>query len=885
MRSAISLFKSFQHDTLCTNMRFWVSLCASFLCFMGSGCSTTQAQQRADKQKQKDLTNGLGELSLSELSTVLIAIGLKDSDTKTLKSFRSEIPELAEDSVQEYSDAVERRMSTMLNARFTEPERNLLRAHGQLLRSFELLRDKKFNDAQKSVTALMREPGLSSQMYRWGLTAYAIADTQILEVSRAESNGSKADVKSENTALQFQEFQGLQCKSLCDTQGWAILARDDSASLTPQGYANRILAGLQFRLVNLDRPVWLAETLGEKKPTPKLSKEHVVDEADVGHLRALMATNKVGEAARIARKIQPPQDLPGCFPEFVYGQYVLGQASRGAQDRNKFYAFQKVLIARLEEHRCTEKDFGMDVEQFQSFYLDAKIWLARLEWEQKRLPESIVSSRQALVYAQKTEQWELFAEASQVLVGRAGFEAFTPQQNLVQTAELKKYFTKFDSSEFENWVQSREALFLFLDGKFPESAKLFNDMIAKTEDLSIKSFAHYWLGRALKAQKLEGPAQASFQESGRVDPLSIYDIFSGQILASKSGRASSSLTSPFRSPWYEEADRWITLKNERPFLLFQPNTWFARSALESSTGPNTSSTPSNTNPVVQSFESTLSSALLLSTFVRAAGAFRSFEEYSHYLRDSGSLTSRILKSEVSWLRQSASGKYTRDNPPPARSAKIAWLLYVTGDYVNAILFVGSLRNTAEFDTDSNSFLYFIFYPRPYSAQYTQAANKCGVDPDLLYAISRQESLFVANARSGVGAVGLMQLLPTTAKCVLNSLEEYKDKPIDLTDVATNTVAGACYVKELLKRYNGNLTFTIAAYNAGEGAVDQWVLGRNKIKDMPFFIEFIPYSETKKYVQRVLRNYYNMKWIYSNPQQTAEIPNQDWLLPIYDHLQP
>jgi soluble lytic murein transglycosylase-like protein len=58
-----------------------------------------------------------------------------------------------------------------------------------------------------------------------------------------------------------------------------------------------------------------------------------------------------------------------------------------------------------------------------------------------------------------------------------------------------------------------------------------------------------------------------------------------------------------------------------------------------------------------------------------------------------------------------------------------------------------------------------------------------------------------------------------------------------------------------------MTFAVAAYNAGEAAVDKWVSTRQKLEDVPFFIEFIPYAETKNYVQKVLRNYYNIKWIY------------------------
>jgi soluble lytic murein transglycosylase len=123
----------------------------------------------------------------------------------------------------------------------------------------------------------------------------------------------------------------------------------------------------------------------------------------------------------------------------------------------------------------------------------------------------------------------------------------------------------------------------------------------------------------------------------------------------------------------------------------------------------------------------------------------------------------------------------------------------------------------------------------------------------------------------VGAVGLMQLLPTTAQRVLKQLPEFQNgQPFDLTDPKTNTLAGACYLRDLLGRYNNNLAHAVAAYNAGENAVDKWISRRQKIADMPYFIEFIPFAETKTYVQRVLRNYYNIKWIYQEPPVNSSV---------------
>lgn len=119
-------------------------------------------------------------------------------------------------------------------------------------------------------------------------------------------------------------------------------------------------------------------------------------------------------------------------------------------------------------------------------------------------------------------------------------------------------------------------------------------------------------------------------------------------------------------------------------------------------------------------------------------------------------------------------------------------------------------------------------PEAYNAEITAAAAQYGVDEAIVRAIIHAESSFNPNALSRVGAQGLMQLMPATARRfgVSNAF-----------DPAQNIRGGVQYLAWLLKRFNGNLTLAAAGYNAGEGAVD-------KYKGVP------PYGETQRYVQRV-----------------------------------
>jgi soluble lytic murein transglycosylase len=130
------------------------------------------------------------------------------------------------------------------------------------------------------------------------------------------------------------------------------------------------------------------------------------------------------------------------------------------------------------------------------------------------------------------------------------------------------------------------------------------------------------------------------------------------------------------------------------------------------------------------------------------------------------------------------------------------------------------------------------------------------EPALLHAVIRQESAFDVSARSRAGARGLMQLMPATAKNVARRLKVKGHSTARLTsDPHHNVALGSAYLDSMLARYEGSMIMALAAYNAGPHRVDRWLEDygdpRGSLNDAIDWIESIPFSETRNYVQRIM----------------------------------
>jgi soluble lytic murein transglycosylase len=146
--------------------------------------------------------------------------------------------------------------------------------------------------------------------------------------------------------------------------------------------------------------------------------------------------------------------------------------------------------------------------------------------------------------------------------------------------------------------------------------------------------------------------------------------------------------------------------------------------------------------------------------------------------------------------------------------------------------------------------YSLRFPMPYKQEVLENAQARKLDPALIYGVMRRESLFDPLARSSVGALGLMQLMPSTARKVARSLGMKRPRKSDILRVENNIRFGSQYLRSVMNRFDNNVALAAAAYNAGPGNVRKW-LPRDAAMPADLWVETVPFNETRNYVQAVL----------------------------------
>lgn len=155
------------------------------------------------------------------------------------------------------------------------------------------------------------------------------------------------------------------------------------------------------------------------------------------------------------------------------------------------------------------------------------------------------------------------------------------------------------------------------------------------------------------------------------------------------------------------------------------------------------------------------------------------------------------------------------------------------------------------------------FPRPYWAELKQYSLANGLDPYLVASLIRQESEFNPLAVSHANAVGLMQLLPKTGKLVSREEHLRHYSPSQLFVPAVNLQLGTRYFRGMVNQFGGSFEHALAAYNAGTDRVEEW-MGQAPYRDSAEFVESIPFTETREYVQAIIRNASVYRQLYGAP---------------------
>lgn len=159
------------------------------------------------------------------------------------------------------------------------------------------------------------------------------------------------------------------------------------------------------------------------------------------------------------------------------------------------------------------------------------------------------------------------------------------------------------------------------------------------------------------------------------------------------------------------------------------------------------------------------------------------------------------------------------------------------------------------------------FPTPFRSAVVERANGIGLDPAYVYGLIRQESRFIMDARSHVGASGLMQVMPATARWTAKKIGLNNFTADQINDRDTNITIGTAYLKLALDDFAGSMPMAAAAYNAGPGRPRSWRNG--PVLDAAIWAENVPFAETRDYVKKVLANTTNYAAMLTGQPQSLK----------------
>lgn len=239
--------------------------------------------------------------------------------------------------------------------------------------------------------------------------------------------------------------------------------------------------------------------------------------------------------------------------------------------------------------------------------------------------------------------------------------------------------------------------------------------------------------------------------------------------------------------------------------------------------------------------------------------FKDFPSIDSAMTRMALLQQMDLPLELNWEREALVASVGRD---PERLLATADAFRRDGQHASA---VGLARRALLLGAPSDSRTYRLIYPLLHRDDLFQHSERMGLDPLLVAALIRQESVWDTTAKSRVGALGLMQLMPSTASQVARALGVRRWKTANLLDPAINLRFGTYYLAQALRRFDGNVAHALAGYNAGPSRIATWS-SPDSAEDPELFTERIGFTETRNYVRIIQRNAAVYRALYGGATQ-------------------
>jgi len=400
--------------------------------------------------------------------------------------------------------------------------------------------------------------------------------------------------------------------------------------------------------------------------------------------------------------------------------------------------------------------------------------------------------------------------AQDALWERAGLLSALNRFEEAKTA-YREFQARFPATQRAQDAVFREALTLYQARDYAGAARSLGAAPTAAAPAAAAGRNQLWRGKALEAAGDGNGARDAYTQAATQAPGAYYGFRAAE-LARRSGAPATATPAPLRDTAISAADEAEAL------------AWLGRTVA---------------GPV----------AALADAQARMAAG--------RYVQRGTLLAAMGLRDAATDEYRNAVRSYKADGPA---LFVLARLLHDRGEHAPAMLAVAYLQDVTATPVVQNlpRLLLKVLYPAPFQRQVEEAAARHAVDPVLVYALMKQESLFNPSAASGAQAMGLTQVMPATGAEIATALGVPDFTAADLLRPVISIDFGCYYLAKQLAYLGRNPVFALAAYNGGAGSALRW-MGNNRQIDPDLFVEAIDYDETRAYVELVMENlaYYTL----------------------------